>query len=320
MVVGRIDWDKLRVFKTVADLGSMSAAAGKLDESAPTVSRKIDDLERALRAVLLKRSTRGVEVTDAGRTALRHIGVMADAADAIYLEVSDHDKPIEGPISISTGDGLGPYWIAPRLTRFHMANPQIELQLMVAEQTADIVAGEADITICFERPKRTDLIVRQLGTLHYICFASREYLATYGEPSSLFEFDNHRCLIHQNYVQQVRNWAPKTAELTKLIDFALITNSGTALVQNCANGGGIAVMPSYLASVDPRLVPLNLPEIAPIQFWLAYSERVRRLSRGRAVIEWVRSIFDQETIPWFRSGFVHPNLLDEKPETLNRTR
>lgn len=313
----RLDWDKLRVFKAVAEQRSMSAAAAKLKESPPTVGRKIDDLEYALNAKLLKRSTRGVELTDAGHTALRHIKTMSDAADAICWEVSDRDTPAEGPISISTGDGLGPYWLAPRLGAFHRANPKIELKLNISEQSANVLDGETDISICFERPKRSDLIVRRLGTLHYMCFASEDYLALYDQPTSIFQFNEHRLLIHQNYVEQIDSWAPKTAELRKILDFALITNSGTALVQNCASGGGIALMPSYLSSIEPRLVPLDLPEIAPIQFWLTYSDRVRRMPRGRLVIDWLQSIFDADTIPWFRSTFIHPNRLIENPSLMD---
>lgn len=313
MRVRQIDWDKLRVFRAVAELGSMSAAANSLCESAPTVSRKIDDLERSLNAILFSRSTRGVILTEAGRNAYRHACIMQDAAEAIYLEVSDHDHPVEGPISITSGDGIGPFWIAPRIPAFHREHSKVELKLKVVESTPDIVGGEADIAISYKQPERHDIVGRGLGTLHYMFFASRSYIDTYGEPSSLFDMSNHRVIFHENYVQQIENWAPKSAELRKIIDFALLTNSGTAISQTCANGGGVAVLPSYFAVVDPRLVPVNLPEVAPIRFWLTYTERVRRLKRGRIVLDWLRSIFDPQAVPWFKSGFVHPNKIDEEP-------
>ena len=66
----RMDWDNMRVFRIVAELGSMNAAAHRLQESAPTIGRKIDQLEKDLNTTLLVRTTRGVELTDAGRIAL----------------------------------------------------------------------------------------------------------------------------------------------------------------------------------------------------------------------------------------------------------
>jgi hypothetical protein len=99
--------------------------------------------------------------------------------------------------------------------------------------------------------------------------------------------------------------------MKKLIDFALVTNSGTAIIEACANGGGIAVLPSYIHALDPRLVTLDLAELAPIQFWMTYTERVRRLPRGQAVIDWLRTIFDKKKHVWFRSAFIHPNRLND---------
>ncbi len=305
------DWDKLRVFYVVCELGSMSRAAARLGEKPSTVSRKIDELERSMNTQLLVRTTRGVTPTPAGQTALRHAAAMQAAADAFSLEVANHNQPVEGPISIATGDGLGPYWLAPRLPRFHLTNPKIELNLKIVDAVPDVVSGEADIAITFSEPKKHDVIARRLGVLHYMFFASQDYLDTYGHPGSMFEFYNHRILFHKAYVEQLEHWVPKTLELRRIVDFALVTNSGTAMLNVCAGGGGIAIMPSYMIYADPRLVALDLPEAAPIAFWLCYTERVRRLSRGQLLIDWIRASFDPATIPWFRDTFVHPNSLEE---------
>ena len=311
----RVDWDRMRVFRVVAELGSMTAAAARLGGSVPTISRRITELERDLKTELIKRSTRGVELTEAGKLLLRHANIMADAMDAVQMEVADTDTPIEGPIHFSTGDGLGPYWIAPRLPEFHRKHPKIELKLTISDAVPDLLNNEADVAIQFTEPKRPDLIVKRLGVLHYLCFATEDYLSIYGEPTSLFEFEHHRCLFHQGYVEQIERWAPKTSDLSKLIDFSLVTNSASAMISACEAGGGIAVLPSYIGNVYPKLVPLNLPEIAPIQFWLTYTERVRRLPRGQAVIDWVKQVFDPHATPWFREKFVHPNKINE-PEAL----
>lgn len=307
----RMDWDKLRVFRVVAELGSMSGAAARLGETPPTIGRKIDELERVLSAVLFDRSTRGVRLTDAGHTALKHVHAMADAAEAVNRDVADSQRPAEGPISVITGDGLGAHWIAPRLPGFHRVNPKIQLQLRISDKTPDLLSGEADIAIQFSEPRQSDLVARKLGVLHYMCFASKEYLETYGEPGSIFEFYNHRCIFHTGYVQQLDRWAPKTLELKRITDFALVTNSGAVMMAVCSGGGGIAILPSYVGSLDPDLVALDLPEVAPIQFWLTYTERIRRLPRGLIVLEWLRSIFDPRQIIWFRDTFHHPNNANE---------
>lgn len=308
----RFDWDKLRVFRAVASSGSISGAARELGESPPTISRKIDDLEDHLNAVLLTRSTKGVELTDAGQKTMAHAEAMADAALALNRDVADTEKPTEGKIKIVSGDGLGAHWIAPRLPLFHKAFPKIQIELNVSDNAPNFLNNEADIAIQFSEPRQSDLIARKLGTLHYMCFASKEYIETYGQPASIFDFHKHRCIFHQGYVNQLQRWPGKTPALTKILDYALVTNSGSVMLEVCGAGGGIAVLPSYVAELNPDLIALDIPEVAPIQFWLSYTERVRRLTRGQVVLDWLRDIFEPRQNKWFRATFIHPYAATEE--------
>ena len=87
-----------------------------------------------------------------------------------------------------------------------------------------------------------------------------------------------------------------------------------------ANGGGIALMPTYVHDLQKNLVPLNLPEVAPIRFWLTYPERVRRLARAQIVIDWLRGLFNQRLTPWFKPNFVHPQSMDKASATSTETK
>ena len=312
----RMDWDNMRVFRIVAELGSMNAAAHRLQESAPTISRKIDQLEADLNTQLLVRTTRGVELTDAGRIALSHIHAMAESVGEMYEYAGNRDRDIEGRIVLATGDGLGPYWIAPRLSEFQTENPKVQLRLRVVEAVPNLLEGEADIAIQFTEPKSPEIIGRKLGVLHYMSFAADSYLEGRTLPNSLFEYYRYKTILHEGYVNQIERWAPRIAELKKMIDYSLVTNSAAAMIEVCANGGGIAVLPSYIGEVDHRLKPLDLPEIAPIQFWLTYTERVRRLPHGEAVLDWIWSIFDERRVAWFRDAFVHPSQVKKGNNSL----
>lgn len=302
----RLDWDTLRVFRVVAELCSMSGAAARLGESPPTISRKIDDLEESLGAQLFIRSTRGVELTDAGKVVLRYAHQMAEAASVLSNEAGTKRVPLEGRIVISTGDGIGPYWLAARLHEFQDENPRVHVRMIVQDEPADVTNGEADIALHFAEPKSHELIAHRLGVQHYIGFAAKDYFRERKQPESLFEYYKHRCLMHSSYVNQVERWAPKMSELRKMIDYAFVSNSGTALIQSCAAGSGVAILPSFIADIDKRIVPLDLPEIAPIQFWVVYTERFRRLAEGQLFVDWIRRRFEQDDAMWFRDEFIHP--------------
>ncbi len=316
MSIDRLDWDTLRVFRVVAELSSMSAAAARLGESPPTISRKIDDLEKSLGAQVFLRSTRGVELTEVGKQVLRHVHSMADAAEALYRQTEAAGDLVTGTITLSTGDGLGPYWIAPRLAQFHKENPKVQVRLIVGETPPDLHAGEADIAISFAETRQQGVIAHKLGIQHYVGFASDSYIAEHGKPENLHEYHKHWCILHTSYVNQVERWAPRMSELRKMIDFAFITNSGTAIVESCAKGGGIGILPSFMATLDPRLVALELPEVAPIRFWITYTERVRRLPQGKALIEWIRRLFERPEAIWFADEFVHPRDYQKKVREL----
>jgi len=307
MPIDRLDWDALRVFRQVADTSSMSAAAARIGESPPTISRKIDELERALGVEVFTRSTRGVTLTTAGQKVLQYAHAMAEAAEMLHRETAAPGTDVSGTITLGTGDGLGPYWIAPRLPEFHADQPRVQVRLMINDGVPDIEAGEVDVAITFSDPRHSDVISHKLGVQHYVGFASKDYIAKFGMPESLFEYHKHRCILHTSYVKQVEHWAPRMSELRKMVDFAFITNSGTAIIESCARGGGIGILPSYMAKLDNRLVALELPEIAPIRFWIIYTERVRRLPQGKALIDWLRRLFDSQDAIWFADQFVHPS-------------
>jgi len=317
MSIDRLDWDTLRVFRVVAELSSMSAAAVRLGESPPTISRKIDDLERSLGAQVFLRSTRGVELTDVGKQVLRHVHSMADAAETLRRETASTGALVTGSITLRTGDGLGPYWIAPRLSQFHKANPKVQVRMIVGDTEPDLHGQEPEIAISFSESRPHDVIAHKLGVQHYVGFASAGYLAEFGKPENIHDYHNHRCILHTSYVHQVERWAPRMSELRRMVDFAFITNSGTAIAETCAKGGGIGILPSFMSVLDPRLVPLELPELAPIRFWINYTERVRRLPQGQALIDWIRQLFESPEALWFGDEFVHPRDYHEKVHELH---
>ena len=319
MLSERFNWDRLRVFRLVADAQSMSAAARSLGESTPTVSRRINDLERELGTKLFERSKRGVLLTSAGKRLRDLANRMQDLVETVGDQVAIADSAISGAVKLIAGDGLGPHWLARLLPEFHRQIPKVQIDLEIGSATDEVAHRLADLAITFEQPNDPEIISQRLGTLHYMCFASQEYISRHGQPSNIFEFQGHKLLMHTGYVHQVERWSKNIKQLKDFIDYSVITNSGTALITLTQNGGGIAIMPSYIAESEPGLVPLQLPALAPIDFWLTYTEGVRRNPAGMATIEWLLSSFNEIEHPWFAREFMHPDqvfeMMTEAPKT-----
>lgn len=306
-----LDWDKLRVFGVVAELKSLTAAGKRLGESTPTVSRKIDELEKMLGCDLFSRTTKGVELTEAGREVQRRTRAMSDSASDIVNTVSDFDLEGSGSLRFSGQDGVASHWLARLLPLFQEERPGVDVDFQIADREADLAGGDADLSITFNEPRLRDILSIRLGVLHYMFFTTKEYLAGRTAPASLYDLIGHDVLMHDAYSYQIESWSSRAVDLKKAIRFKLTTNSGTVLREVCASGGGIAVMPSYVVELDSRLIALELPEVAPIQFWLTYTPRIQRLSRGRQFIDWTRKQFSSEKSPWFQDTFVHPNQFDK---------
>ena len=112
-------------------------------------------------------------------------------------------------------------------------------------------------------------------------------------------------------MNQMERWAPKAKEFRDLIDFALVTNSGSVMLEVCANGGGIALLPTCAQpGQEHRSADLARDRADP--FWLTYTERVRRLARAQIVIDWLRGLFNQQRTPWFRPNFIHPLTMESR--------
>ncbi len=304
------------MFRLVAEAHSMTAAARTLGESTPTVSRRINDLERELGTKLFQRSKRGVELTAAGKRLLDLVQKMQGLIETVGDQVAENATTVAGAVKIKAGDGLGPFWIARKLPEFHRLAPNVQVDLEIGLAVDEVVHRQADVAIVFEKPTHPEIISQRAGTLHYMCFASQAYIDEHGHPQSIFEFQNHKLLMHTAYVHQVERWSKNIKQLKDFIDYSVITNSGTALMQLAGNAGGIAILPSYIAEVEPDLVPLHLPALAPIQFWLTYTERVRRNPAGMAAIEWLLSIFNDQKYRWFQPDFIHPNKMHSPVQIL----
>jgi len=300
------DWSLLKVFVAVADTGTINGAAQQLGFSPAKVSRDIDQLEAHIGQELFLRSTRGMELTSAGQVVLPKARSMADAAGAMASDVSELQGDAGGQVVIAAHDAMATYWLAPRLPEFHQSHPDIEIMLKVVQETPNLADGEADICLQYEPPTLRNVISRVIGHLHYMPFASRDYLDIYGMPESLFDAGKHRILLHSGYNKQMEVWNEKTPHWKAIVSNVLQSNSSTVILEACARGGGIAVMPSYMADAERGVIALPFKPMASIRFWLAYTERARNLRRCQPVLQWLRECFSADRYPWFREVFVPP--------------
>ena len=156
----KLDWERLKVFLTVADTGSINAAAKALSRSYTKVSSDLDELERALGHQLFERSHRGLELTAVGEDILRSARSMADSVQAIVERASEKNSD---RLVICTREGIATYWLARRLPELLSLQPDARVFLKVLPTTPNLADGDGDIAIQFEKPVAANVVSRQLN-------------------------------------------------------------------------------------------------------------------------------------------------------------
>ena len=157
---------------------------------------------------------------------------------------------------ICARDGIATYWLARR----HLRAPRDQARragfLKVLPTTPNLSDGDGDIAIQFEQPTAANIVSRQLGWLHYILYAAPSYLARHGEPKVMSDLQGASLPAADRRGVSARAVAAAAAAWGAILPNTMETDASTVLMEACASGAGIAVLPSYVSRVRHRLTPL----------------------------------------------------------------
>jgi DNA-binding transcriptional LysR family regulator len=177
----KADLNAVRMFVHVVQAGSLSAGAERAGVPLPTLSRRIRDLERQLKAQLFDRSTRGSRLTEAGARlydfALRGVETLADGEQAVR---SDQAR-LKGRLRLSVPPSFEPWW---RLLRaFRARCPDVELAVYSTERRLDLIEDGIDVALRVGRVADESLVARRILAYRHRLVAAPGLLDRLGEPS-----------------------------------------------------------------------------------------------------------------------------------------
>ena len=242
-------WNDVRLLLCCARSGSFRAAAAELGITSSTVVRRMESFEATLGVHIFDRLPSGISLTPEGRRLLKAAEQFETCAFEMQRSVASLDAKNRGTVRISIMDGLGTFWIVPRLVAFQRANPMLLIDLRCADECADVLRMEADIAVQFTKPTNPDLICSRVGTLHLYPFAARRYLELFGVPSSRADMLNHR-LVDQAAPQLDESAWPKLLGVDSIEELVSVrTNSSAAHFYAVEKGAGIGGLPTYAKGV-----------------------------------------------------------------------
>ena len=259
-----MDWDKLKIFHTVAEASSFTKAATILNLSQSAISRQIQSLEQDLKIQLFERHARGLVLTDNGKYLFQTAHEVISKLKDVEATLSDEKDKLKGKLTVTTVVSFGTTWLTPRIQEFMTLHPEIEVELIFDDKELDLSTRQADIGIWMRRPKQLNYIQKKLINLHYHIYGSNKYLEKNGFPKNESDLNKHKFITYgRGAPSPVFNpdWALKLgAKENQKRKPVMKVNSVYGLLLAVQSGVGLAALPDYITVNQPNLVKI-LPEV-----------------------------------------------------------
>ncbi|MGB3537353.1 MAG: LysR family transcriptional regulator [Mesorhizobium sp.] len=282
-----LDWDKLRVFHAAAEAGSFTHAAEVLRLSQSAISRQVSALEHDVGVPLFNRHARGLVLTEQGELLYRTAHDVLMQLENVKNQLAETTDTPSGTLRVTTTVGLGTGWLTERSKEFLDLYPEINLQLVLANEELDLTMRQADCAVRLRQPQQPDLIQRRLFTVHLHVFAAQSYLDRHGTPKSVADLDKHRLVTFGEPVPpylsglNVLETIGRPAGLKR--EAVLQINDLMSIRRAVKRGAGIAMLPDYMAGEGTGMVPV-LPELEGPSFdtFFVYPEAMKNQAKLKA--------------------------------------
>jgi len=184
----------VRAFVHAVELQSFSKTAHEMAVKTSTVSRYVSELEKDLGIALFNRSTRGLVLTEGGRVFREHALVALQALDEARHVTSSLNRTPQGLLRVTMPSAFGRRHVVPHLPEFMRRNPDIDLDVVVTDQTLNMIEAGIDVAIRIGALPDSSLMARRLAPHRRIVCGSPDYFARHGTPSSPDDLALHESL------------------------------------------------------------------------------------------------------------------------------
>jgi len=296
--------DKFNAFKmflATLDNGSFGAAAIALGTDPSTVSKAITRLEEQLRYQLFFRSTRKLQVTEAGKIYADAVRKLLAELDACENQLMVMNSQPEGVLKVNLPVSYGRLYVLPLLEEFAHRYPDIKLNITFSDEYVDIIEQGIDISIRTGTVSDSRLVVRKVSPMDFMICASPSYLQQHELIKSYDDLLQHRW-IRFRFKQTGKVMPISLANSDGSIDQinpddSYVVDDGEALVELCRRGLGIMQTPHFLLREplqNGELVPL-FPVLSPEGFgvYLLYPKRRFLPQKVSVFIEYFKAAIEK---------------------------
>ena len=269
------------VFIRAVELGSFTAAGRSLRLSAAVVSHRVMRLETQVGCRLFNRTTRKMHLTEQGRIFYERCVEVKEAWQRAEASVADSGAAPRGSLKVTAPLGFGRRVVAPMVTRFRLAHPEIDVRLRLSDYLLDLVNEAVDIAVRMAVLPDSSLIVRKVADIERLICAAPAYLERHGPPRSLDNLESHQCLLLRFPGSQQFRWMLTKGRRAVSVPVTghLDADDGDVLTDWALAGEGLALKPLFEVATHLKSGALVrvLPAHPPVPVTLAVLHAYQRM-------------------------------------------
>jgi LysR family transcriptional regulator for bpeEF and oprC len=241
----------LLVFVKVAETRSFTLAAQRLGLTSSAISKSIARLEQELGVKLLTRSTRLVNLTGEGASFFERCQqILTEIEDAETAVTATSATP-KGRLRLQMPVGFGRRVIVPKLWEFTQRYPELRVDVELSDRFVDLTYEAVDAVIHIGSVTDDRIVSHKLCNLSFAAYASPDYLAKHGTPTSPDDLDHHQCLAYLlPMTGDHREWRfmKDGKDFSRIVSGALNINNAETLLEAAIAGSGIVMVSDFIAS------------------------------------------------------------------------
>jgi DNA-binding transcriptional LysR family regulator len=239
--------DDYEAFVAIVDAGNLTRAAARLRRSPQSVSRSLSALEAQLGVVLIRRTTRVAQPTEAGMAFHQRLSAAFREIALGEAELSDTSETLRGTLRIAGSAFFVARYVVPAIREFSLQHANVKFSLQISEEFTEPVRAGVDIMIRIGRLPPSQMRSLKITSLRRVAVASPSYLARRGRPESPADLAAHTCVIRTS-AQDARVWTFRARDGSAHrvpVDGVFEADNAHVIMHAMLAGMGIALVPFY---------------------------------------------------------------------------
>lgn len=285
----------MEIFVSVAEAGSFSAAAKRMNVGQPAISKSVAQLEERLGARLILRSTRGLTMTDAGQRFYEHAKQAIRQADEAEQVVRHASDSVFGRLRVSAAVTFSCLHVLPTLDAFMRRHPNLELDLKLDDRNIDLLEEGLDVALRMGSLADSAMTARRIGRNPRLVVGTPGYFARAGVPATPADLSEHQAIVYsQRGGGESWTFSRNGEEVDVTVSGRVRVSAAEGMRTAVLSGMGLAVASRWMFSpelasgkVEAVLTDWTLPAL---DLWAVFPSGRLVTAKARAFVEFVEEV------------------------------